>query len=293
MSEERENTNNKSANKVQQNLGRSWMLFFYSMANPLVVLCLAVAVVSLIAANGTKVDHTFSVVLQIAAAIATGVAGRFIYDNIRATVGNYVLTEKGLSAVRSLILTRSLIKTLSDRVKCKATEQEIITGFGFLEKSIGNAIQEWTDMLPGLADKEIAYTLLGEKEATVERLEKAKREAEEKLAAMDAERKAVESGLKESLKKLEKEMDRELASAREEIDRLRVRSEMPLGSSGTQGLVYGSQGRVLRSLSMGNQPLGAAGLSDGEWKACVECGKAFFSTGPAIICEECTQKKLQ
>lgn len=148
-------------------LQNEWKIFISVLGRPNISIPLVLCGAALYFAN-TIYEQPSSLVLSIAATILAGIASGGIWDSIKNIMGNTLLIKKGNSAVRNLSSARLKIKNISERAKGKASTEEIGNLLSWLEKDIANSIQEWNDILPGVANIETIYALLGEKEAALE-----------------------------------------------------------------------------------------------------------------------------
>jgi len=174
-----------------------WKIGLCVFLTPLIILPLILCVLSLYFAAYQVTDESFSLILNIIAALLASVAGSGIWDKVKNIAGNTLLIKKGNSAVRNLSLARLKVKNISERTKTKASPEEIINLLGLLEKDVANSLQEWNDILPGVADIEVVYGLLSEKENELNTAIQEKEELDKRLA----QEKQLQNGEKQELKK--------------------------------------------------------------------------------------------
>jgi hypothetical protein len=276
---------------------REWIVLAYALFRPLVLLPLAVCVASLSVVNSSRsLDKNLSVVLQIIAAISSGCASALIVYRIREALGQDPLKKKGLSAVRNLLLTRSIVRKISGRTRDKAAIEEIVSSLDILEKNVGNAIQEWTDIIPGLEGVEAADALLSEREEEL----KVKRAENETLNEQLQATKEIAVKDKEKLQHRLKNNEEIFSKLTHEVAELRHTSRMGVGSA---SLLYGvNQLSSPDTVTFASVPTmgfveAQRGLASVVLGACAACGKPFVTSRQLggkhlpTKCPECSAKE--
>lgn len=109
-------------------------------------------------------NKNLSLVLYFISSVFVSIAGAIFYDTYKQISGDTVLVKKGQGAVRSLFLIVEKIKNISDVSNKRKNVDEIINLLGLVEKDVTNSIQEWTDVIPGLAYIEVSQKIIEEKE---------------------------------------------------------------------------------------------------------------------------------
>jgi hypothetical protein len=194
-------TDEKRRSSKENKLWLEWQIFFYALLRPVAIVSLALTLITLTFANRKDINQDISFLLQTIAALLAGVWGGFIWDTIKDSLQNSLLFKKGLSAVRSLSLSRGKIRNLIGRSQEEATKDELINLLSLLEKDIANATQEWHDIVPGIKEIEEIYSVLTEREAAVANLRKQIEQLNEQLTNSQAlnatEKLELEKKLKE------------------------------------------------------------------------------------------------
>jgi MoaA/NifB/PqqE/SkfB family radical SAM enzyme len=164
----------------------------------------------------------------ISTLIASGllaIAGAIGYDGYKSIVGESVLIKKGKGAVRNLYLIVEKINNTSLRTNVEDfNKDEIINLLSLVEKDVVNSIQEWEDVVPGLAAIPYYNKYISEREEELKTATEKLKETEELLIkttdlAVDSEQKkeSLEKEIisyKETIKSKETEI-RQLQGARD------------------------------------------------------------------------------
>jgi flagellar biosynthesis protein FliQ len=249
-----------------------WKIFLGIFAAPLIIIPLIACVLSIYFATYQVTEQPFSLVLNIIAALLAGVASGGIWDSVKNMMGNTLLIKKGDSAVRNLSLARVKVKNISERTKVKATSEEIMNLLGLLEKDIANSLQEWNDILPGVANIEVVYGLLDEREKELIIAIQEKEDLNNRLA----EEKEFQDGEKEKLQKDLENMKKRVLDLNQEISRLKTQVVITSGYSG----------------STGPMPRELSGLMELLGSKCSKCGKAYVPINALTdkgLCNDCNK----
>jgi rRNA maturation endonuclease Nob1 len=278
---------NNLANEAQSNFISEWVGVGKQILRPLVIIPLLITVLALYVANQEAVNKSLSIILNIIAAVSSAFAGRFFYDYLKGTMGNIILMKKGDSAVRHLFLVKLQIKNISERVKRKASTEEIGIALSFLEKLIINSIQEWNDIIPGIIKKEAVYESLAEKENELENAHKEKEKLNEQLIKEKELNKEEKEKVGKEIKKWEgkiSELSREIdslktASGAKRLAEVFNRELSPLGN------VLSQFGPALTGPALTGWPRALT------TRKCENCGALYFSSDAAVtLCEDCRAK---
>lgn len=228
MNQNRNESKKENRDSIWVKVKREWKEGLGIFATPLIITPLIACALSLYLATYEITERPFSFVLNIIAAILAGVASGGIWDTVKNMMGNTLLIKKGDSAVRNLSLARLKVKNISERAKMKASSEEIMNLLGLLEKDVANSLQEWNDILPGVAKIEVVYGLLAEKEND---LNTATQEKEELNNRLTKEIK-FQDGEKEKLQKDFDNMSKRVLELTQEIGRLQTQAVTTSGYSG-------------------------------------------------------------
>ena len=207
---------------------KQWKICLGIFAAPLIIIPLIACGLSLYFAREQFTKQPFSLVLNIIAVLLAGVASGGIWDSVKNMMGNTLLIKKGDSAVRNLSLARLKVKNISERTKMKAFPEEIMNLLGLLEKDIANSLQEWNDILPGVANIEVVYGLLDEKERELHAAIQEKEDLNNRLA----QEKQFQDGEKEKLQNDFDNMRKRVLELTQEVGRLQTQAVTTSGHSG-------------------------------------------------------------
>jgi hypothetical protein len=204
------------------------------------------------------------------------VASGGIWDTVKNIMGNTLLIKKGNSAVRNLSLARLKVKKISERTKTKASPEEIMNLLGFLEKDVANSLQEWNDIIPGVANIEVVYGLLAERE---NELNVALQENEE-LNNRLAQEEQLQAGKKEELQEEIDKTRKRVLELNQEIGRLETQAVTTSGYSG-----YAGYNKVTPFLF----PKVEGPLEIHTIMQCSKCGKPYQvkALGDKGLCPDC------
>jgi len=227
MNQNKNESKKEHPESIWAKVGNQWKIGLGIFATPLIIGPLIACVLSLYFATQIT-DQSFSVVLNIIAALLAGVVSGGIWDKVKNMMGNTLLIKKGDSAVRNLSLARLKVKNISERTKMKASPEEIMNLLGLLEKDVANSLQEWNDILPGVANIEVVYGLLAEKENELSTASQEREELNNRLV----QEKKFQDGEKEKLQKDFVKMSKRVVELTQEIGRLQTQAVTTSGSSG-------------------------------------------------------------
>ncbi len=277
---------NVSTEPIQGGLINEWKRVGKQFVHPLVLIPLIFSILTLYFANQEGVNKSLSITLTIIAAVLSAIAGAAFYDYIKALMGDTLLIKKGDSAVRHLFLVKHQIKNISERVKGKASPEEIVISLSFLEKLITNSIEEWNDIIPGIIKKEAVYELLAEKENELKGALKEKERLNEQLIQ------------EKELKKEEKEwVDNELRKWEKKISELSEQINILKRASGPKPLaqVFLEKHSALANAISERQPALTKPTPALSAKRCSQCGRTYIPVGMSLLdetlCNECQKFK--
>jgi flagellar biosynthesis protein FliQ len=141
MNQNKNESKKEHPESIWPKVWKQWKIGIGIFAAPYIIIPLIACVLSLYFATYQITDQSFSVVLNIIAALLLAVASGGIWDTVKNIMGNTLLIKKGNSAVRNLSLARLKVKKISERTKTKASPEEIMNLLGFLEKDVANYLQ--------------------------------------------------------------------------------------------------------------------------------------------------------
>ena len=184
-------------------------------------------------------NKNIALISTLIASVLLAIAGAIGYDSYKSFIGDSILIKKGKGAVRNLYLIVDKIINVSSRIKVESfSKDEIINLLALVEKDVVNSIQEWEDVVPGLAN--IPYYNKIISEAASERNEATKKLLEtEELLKMRTD--AAEESEQEKDKLVKQIIEyREIIKSKEiDIRRLQGARDIQVaastGSSGTSG----------------------------------------------------------
>jgi myosin heavy subunit len=229
-------------------------------------------------------------VLNIIACILTAYGGSIIYDRYKEISGNTVLVKKGKGAVRSLFVIVEKVKNISDRLnKDTNISSEALNLLGLLEKDIVLATQEWTDVIPDLADVEIYSKIIREKELERDERERQYKEvseklkdAEESLKRKDVEEEAMAKRIDGLISSVEK-MKKTLFQTQREIDEFRLKRDIAISRSTSGAHLYGGETGIMSGSFLGRSL---------DIKNCAGCSNFYTpqAFGDSGFCDSCLNK---
>jgi predicted transcriptional regulator len=274
-------------NKIKT-LSSTWISLLTLLSGPTMALPLGAAVVAVYVANLSGVSKEVSLILNILASLASGIAGGAAVEWWKNFTGNTIVVKKGQSAVRNLTLIREKAKNIVARTRSKSSSDEIENLLGLLEKDLGNSIKDWHDILPAVLEVEALYARLDQKEKENERI---RSEVEAAKAELEKE-KTWKANEKEELNTLLSSKEKEAEELRMQINELKSitsTAASALTSAATPGSGWsgycgaGSWGIV------DNSP---GGLSFATKQICRNCGKLYNvrAIGENGRCPECNKK---
>lgn len=270
-----------------QKLGDEWKIFLFGIFRPLVAIPVLFTLIALYFANSGEIDKPSSLILQIMAIIFITIAAGAFYEAIRGIIEANITQKKGISAVRNLSLSRAKANNISIREKEGASPEEIRNLVSLLEKDIVNAIQEWNDIIPGVAILEEPYVMIAEKERELEITKREKVQLSKQLADQQKMSDQEKKELKDKLNNKE----RRIGDLENQISELRLKTDtMPLGISGYSGVLGAAQYTANPSGSLlGNALLGYT------YQRCAGCG-SLYTTSPhevsdSNLCDSCKKTK--
>jgi len=197
--------NNSEKESFLNSIKYQWVIFLNIIFQPLFILAVILAILTMYLSYNTA-DKSLSIYLYILSGLLTSIVGAVYYDNFTNISGNTVLIKKGKGAVRNLFLLIDRIRNISARSKDNAADEEIRNLLGFIEKDVYNSIQEWTDVIPEIADVQAYTNFITEKENEIN-------EIKNLLSVFEAENEELYkqanevNGLKVEKEKLEKEKE--------------------------------------------------------------------------------------
>jgi len=278
----------KDSNSPLQKLSNEWGIFIFGFFRPLVFVSSLFMIISLYFANIDQVDKVVSIILQFIAILFVTIAAGAFYDAIRGIVEADIIHKKGASAVRNLSLARVKAKNISNREKEGASPEEIKNLVSLLEKDIANAIQEWNDILPGVAALEQVYIIMSEKESELEIIKKEMVQSREQSVN---QRELSEKEKEELRGRLNAKEDR-INELENEINKLRTKTNsIPLGISG-----YSDSGLSDSLLGFSSTLSPYSSILGGLQCSCKRCGQIYYvsiTADPASstgLCDSCKSK---
>lgn len=162
-----------------------------------------------------------------------------------------------------------------------ASTVEIRNLLGLLEKDVANSLQEWNDILPGVANIEVVYALLDEKENELNTAIQEKEELNKRLA----QEKELQAGQKEKLQNEIDKVKKRVSELTQETGRLRTQAVTTSGYSGYAGPAITHESLI-----------GLPGL--GTWSGaltfqkCSKCGKSYVPINALSdkgLCSDCNK----
>lgn len=226
---------NDPENKMAGNsIKYQWKIFYQLFLEPWFVLIAIVSIVTIIYSYNTT-DKSLSLYLNIIACFLTSIAGAICYDRYTQINGNTVLVKKGKGAVRNLFLLMDRIRNISLRSKETTDNEEIRNLLGFIEKDVYNSIQEWTDVIPTIADVDQYSIIVLEKEREIKKIENRLSEVEiaNKQLAVQANEATSLRGEKDILKREKEELLEKLNNFESELNKFKQARDTAIIASST------------------------------------------------------------
>lgn len=272
MNQNRNESKKEHPESIWVNVKKQWKIGLGVFLAPFIIIPLIACGLSLYFATYQITEQPFSLVLNIIAALLAAIASGGIWDTVKNMMGNTLLIKKGDSAVRNLSLGRLKVKNISERTKMKASPEEIMNLLGLLEKDVANSLQEWNDILPGVANIEVVYGLLAEKENDLSIAIQEKEELNNRLAQEEQ----FQAGEKEKLQKDFDKMRKRVLELTQEIGRLETQAVTTSGYS-TLAIPFG---------------VSALGPLTKIVRACSKCGKPYEimnALSDKGLCSDCNK----
>jgi hypothetical protein len=232
-------------------LGDRWRAFRDIVLDPWAVFLL-IATIGLGGALVTQTDTLVVAVFTCIVSLTSGILGGVIAKKWSDLTEEKVIVARGKSAVRSLKLLLGNIGTLDRRVRVylkrhaknqgngqnheviKTYLEEVVDKIVVLEDEVVNAIEDWTDLVPG-ADVKTQIGLIRELWFEIERKEGEKQALEDELKV--AREESQEEA--EQLRKEIREKEKELTEARQELQQRSITLGTGILSSGSLvGTIY-------------------------------------------------------
>jgi len=270
-------------NKIKAILSE-WVTLLTLISRPAIILPLGIAVLALYVASISDISKEVKLILNIVAALASGIAGGATIEWWKNISGNTIVVKKGQSAVRNLTLIREKAKNIAERTRSKSNLEEIENLLGLLEKDLGNSIKDWNDILPAVVATEDLYAKLDEKEKENHDI----RSQIEKLKEDLEKEKTWTTGEKEELKKLIAAKEEEAAKLRVEIKNLK---SMTLAATYALTATPLPASALYYTVPAGDISYESLVLTGGQEGTCKNCGKKYKmrAIGENGLCNECNK----
>ena len=264
------------------NLKDKWNNFFNVIFDPWVLFLLILTIIFIVYSSTTD-DKNVLAILTLVITLLAGLLGGIISNRWAQMTELKVLVARGKSAIRSLKLIllniNNIEKRTKDYIDCLDKEnkehklisnnfQEVIEKCNILEEEIVSSIENWTDIIPEVANIKTQIGLVSEMKETQMQLYS----DIEKLTHEIQTVKEKEGEQKEKLKDQLKQKEEALKGTRE---KLRA-AEQKIDNT------------VLSGLTFSTGSLGAS-LYSNQKKTCSKCGKEYSPTSLYFdnLCNSC------
>lgn len=274
--------------KNQITLKEKWENFFNIILDPWVILLLVATVVFIICSTQTT-DNKIAPILTLIISLMSGLLGGIIANRWAQMTELTVLVARGKSAIRSLKLILLNISNIEKRTKVyitnidkknedykiiKSNFEEVIEKCNILEEEIISSIENWTDIIPEVANLK---TQIG----VISQMKLKQTDLEDDISALNKKiekEKEEDSKEKEELQKKLKNKEAELNTTREKLNK----AESKINTSVLSGLTSST-------LNTAGSYLIGSNLSNSH---CSKCGKLYLSSEiyPDKLCDDCRPK---
>lgn len=281
-------------NKTINSLGTKWGNFLKVIFDPWVLLLLIITVIFIYFSSesadpkGTPVDPKTSALLTLIITLIAGLLGGVIANRWAQETELKVLVARGKSAIRSLKLILLNISNIENRTKAYIVRldpenkeykliisdfEEIIEKCNILEEEIISSIENWTDIIPEVANLKTQIGIISDLKLNEDKLEKEISTLTETIQSVQEKESKQTEELKSNLRVKEAELlkaKRDLVTAESKIN-TSVLSGLSVGVTGPKeslfGINYGTSGlytvSIPNTISSGPSGIGSNYIPSG------------------------------
>lgn len=277
--------------KNKQTLKDKWGSFFNVILDPWVIIML-IATVAFIYYSTQTEDKKLLAIITLIISLVSGLLGGIIANRWAQMTELKVLVARGKSAIRSLKLILLNISNIEKRTKeyiaCIDKEnkehklitsnfEEVIEKCNILEEEIISSIENWTDIIPEVANLKTQIGLVSE-------MKLRQAELEGDISALN---KKIET-VKEEGSKQKDELQKRLSDKESDLSKTRQKlreAESKINTSVLSGLTSSPV-----TLGTGSYLYGSTVLGN----TCSRCGKLHLSSGIFSdgLCDDCRNTGL-
>jgi hypothetical protein len=279
-------SNNIEESKNQQNLKDKWSIFLNVILDPWVVILL-IATISFINYSIRTEDKKLIAVITLIISLASGILGGIIANRWAQMTELRVLVARGKSAIRSLKLILLNISNIEKRTKeyiasidkgnkeyklITSNFEEVIEKCNILEEEIISSIENWTDIIPEVANLKTQIGFVTELKIEKTELESDILSLHKKIEIVKEEG----SKQKEKLQLYLSEKESDLSKTRQKLREV----ESKINKSVLSGLTTSQV-----TFGIGSYIYGSSVLNN----TCSRCGKIHLSTAMLLdnLCNDC------
>lgn len=273
-------------NKSKQNLKDKWANFFNIMFDPWVIIML-IATFAFIYYSSQTEDKKLLAIITLIISLVSGLLGGIVANRWAQMTELKVLVARGKSAIRSLKLILLNISNIEKRTKeyiaridkenkehklITSNFEEVIEKCNILEEEIISSIENWTDIIPEVANLKTQIGLVSEMKFRQAELENDISSLNLQIETVKEEGSKEKNELKKLLSDKESDLNKTKRKLQETESKINTSVLSGLTSSfftlGTSNNLYGSSvlGNICRKCKKVYQPNTL--LSDG---LCDEC----------------------
>ncbi len=275
--------------KNEQTLKEKWAIFFNVILDPWVIIML-ISTVAFIHYSTQTEDKKLLAIITIIISLVSGLLGGIIANRWAQMTELKVLVARGKSAIRSLKLILLNISNIEKRTKIYIASidkenkehklitsnfEEVIEKCNVLEEEIISSIENWTDIIPEVANLKTQIGLVSEMKLRQSELEGDISILNKKIETVTEEG----SKQKDELQKRLSEKESDLSKTRQKLRE----AESKINTSVLSGLTSSPV-----TLGSGSYLFGSTVLSN----TCSRCGKLNLSTALLSdgLCNDCRTK---
>lgn len=272
--------------KNKQTLKEKWAIFFNVILDPWVIIVLISTVAFIYYSTQTE-DKKLLAIITLIISLVSGLLGGIIANRWAQMTELKVLVARGKSAIRSLKLILLNISNIEKRTKeyiasidkenkehklITSNFEEVIEKCNILEEEIISSIENWTDIIPEVANLKTQIGLVSEMKLRQNELQGDISALNKKIETVTEEG----SKQKDELQKRLSEKESDLSKTRQKLRE----AESKINTSVLSGLTSSPV-----TLGSGSYLFGSTVPS----KTCSRCGKLHLSTALSSdgLCNDC------
>jgi hypothetical protein len=203
-----------TASSFWASLGADWRTFGKIVLNPWVaiflILTIAFVIVKVRIPSTATIPRSIDVTLEIVISILAGIVGALLMQGWDKVKQQSILVTRGQSAIRGLRLLSNSIYRFEERVKhqlkvlsdneqshvlIQSNYDEIIDRCNLLQEEVIDAIEDWQDIIPEVANLKTQIGVIGQLQARESRLADQVSQINGELESVQAEKTSQEGEL--------------------------------------------------------------------------------------------------